>query len=79
MTAGELSAFLGNRDTRNGSLVANVPFGAHSAARVTFVGQQQDGHLKNLTSGKRLASNDHYQGRARLRYQPDPCPDRRRG
>ncbi len=69
-TQAEVTAFLGSRNTRNGSIVANLPLGDRSAARISFMGQQQDGHVENLTSGKDLMSNDHYQGRGRLLFQP---------
>lgn len=70
LTEGEFSVGAGNFDSRSGSAVLNVPLGEQAAARLSFIGQSQDGYVRNLTTGRDLMSNDHRQGRMRLRLQP---------
>ena len=71
---GELSGSVqiggGNLDTIYGSAILNVPLGENAAGRFSLVAQNQDGYVKNLTTGKDLLSNDHLLGRGRILIEP---------
>jgi len=74
-TSASLQAGFGNLDNTYGSATVNLPLGDKSALRLSAVGQEQDGYVSNIASGKNLMSNDHQQARARLRYQPSDALD----
>lgn len=69
-TSAELQVGGGNFDTAYGSAIFNLPLGAHAAARVSLVGQRQDGYVENLATGEDLLSNNHELARARIRMAP---------
>ncbi|MBT4519741.1 MAG: TonB-dependent receptor [Halieaceae bacterium] len=69
-TSGELRGRVGNLDLVSGQLIANLPLGETTAARIAVVSQRQDGYIDNLYSGKELMSNDHLLVRGQLRFQP---------
>jgi iron complex outermembrane receptor protein len=70
VTSGKFQGGVGNLGSYNGSAIVNLPLGGSAAARLSFVGQKQDGYVKNLTTGKDLLSNNHLLGRARVRIEP---------
>ena len=74
-TSGRLTLGFGNLDNVYGNGLINVPLGDKASLRVSAVEQNQDGYIRNLLDGKKLMSNDHTLGRARLRIQPSESTD----
>ena len=67
---GQVSADLGNFNSREFKGMVNVPLGENAAAKFSISKTDRDGYVENITTGNTLADRDVLAYRAQLRFTP---------